>query len=582
MDSFSPLGSEDYVNYCPPPKLKRSIKADNVPSGSVCDLQDKSSPLGDNSNRPLTLPRLKSHVKTDQIPRGSDCDLEVQTSLHRDYVNRPLTLPRLKRHVKTDQIPSGSEILCDLPPKEIQSRDYVNNRPPVVPRLKRHIKPNLVPRGFDCEFVVEPPKEIQSKCPVCLQILKKPFQVSCCGYNFCQQCIDRILVNKKPCPICNSDSFTSFFNKGLQRSLNDFKVYCPHSENGCKWIGELGELLKHLNTEPDIDKQLAGCEHADVKCLYCQRILKRSLLTSHQSNECSKRPYICTYCGDYSSCFEDVTSNHWLVCPEFVISCLYKCSVRVARKDYNEHVRVCAQTEIDCEYKSFGCDYKVARKHVQNHSQNSMAQHLELVASGYSKLRGELETQNIVIKDLMDKVAAQQVSVCDLQKTQMDLKVSQESLLSVAVTLPIRLSVNNFTKIRENRGAWVSGPFYTHPQGYKMRLQVHPRPIPSGSSGFAMSVYFFLMKGEYDNTLMFPLDVSIAIRLLSVNKRVASSQRIVKFDERTPACSSYRVSSGDTVKEGWGYIVRFKDPSELKHYMFNDCLTFEIMNVQLH
>ena len=542
---------------------------------------DRSNTLGSEDYHP-PVPS-----KPIQMPSGSDCDLpqeEVQSSPLGDYVNyRPSTLPRLKSRSKTDQNLMYSGSACNLSSNNTQPSslgDY-ENRPPILPRLKRPIKSNQITSGFDCEFVVEPPKEIQSKCPICLQILKNPFQVSCCGYNYCQQCIDRILVSRKPCPICSSSDFTNFFNKGLQRSLNEFKVHCPNSNHECKWIGELGKLVKHLNTEPDFNNQLVGCEHADIKCLYCQGILKRNIIALHQSNECNKRPYICTYCGEYSSYYEDVVSNHWPECPEFVISCLYKCGVRVTRKDFNDHVICCAQTEIECGYKSFGCDSKIIRKDVQNHSQNSMVQHLELVASGYSKLKAELETQNIFIKELMDKLAAQHVCVRELQKMQTTLKVSQESLRDLIATLPIRLSVNNFTKLRANHGAWVSAPFYTHPRGFKIRLQVHPRPIPSGSSGFAMSVYLFLMKGEYDSTLQFPLALTIAIQLLSVNKRVSSSQRIVVFDNRTPACSGSRVTSGDTVEEGWGYVMRFKDLSELKHYMFNDCLTFDIMSVQL-
>ena len=38
--------------------------------------------------------------------------------------------------------------------------------------------------GYDCEFV-ERPQELQKECPICLIILREPFQVTCCGYSFC-------------------------------------------------------------------------------------------------------------------------------------------------------------------------------------------------------------------------------------------------------------------------------------------------------------------------------------------------------------------------------------------------------------
>ncbi len=35
--------------------------------------------------------------------------------------------------------------------------------------------------GFDCEFLDPPPDILQTECPVCLQIIREPHQVTCCG-----------------------------------------------------------------------------------------------------------------------------------------------------------------------------------------------------------------------------------------------------------------------------------------------------------------------------------------------------------------------------------------------------------------
>ncbi len=60
--------------------------------------------------------------------------------------------------------------------------------------------------GFDCEFMEPPPERyVQSECPVCLQIIREPHQVTCCGKKFCKACIEHIKVTKKPCPTCNEE-----------------------------------------------------------------------------------------------------------------------------------------------------------------------------------------------------------------------------------------------------------------------------------------------------------------------------------------------------------------------------------------
>ncbi len=114
--------------------------------------------------------------------------------------------------------------------------------------------------GFHCEFVKPPPSEyIQSECPVCLQIIREPHQVTCCGNKFCKACIEHIKVTKKSCPTCK-EKFSSFPDKGLKRSLYSLKVRCSYQKDGCEWTGELRQLDEHLNKDPLPYKQLDGCQ----------------------------------------------------------------------------------------------------------------------------------------------------------------------------------------------------------------------------------------------------------------------------------------------------------------------------------
>ena len=121
--------------------------------------------------------------------------------------------------------------------------------------------------GYECEFVEKPPKAFQSECPVCLLVLREPFQVTCCGYAFCRVCIERITQDKKPCPCCNSQDFDKFEDKRLKRSLYGFKICCINQKQGCEWVGELGELDNHLNSNPEEQKQLDGCQFTHNKAV---------------------------------------------------------------------------------------------------------------------------------------------------------------------------------------------------------------------------------------------------------------------------------------------------------------------------
>ena len=123
-----------------------------------------------------------------------------------------------------------------------------------------------VVNGFECEFVEKPPKAVQSECPICLLVLREPYQATCCGKSFCKECIERSKAGSKRCPTCKTENFFSYPNKGLQQSLNDFEVYCSHKSKGCEWRGELRELDKHLNSDPPADKSLEGCPFTVISC----------------------------------------------------------------------------------------------------------------------------------------------------------------------------------------------------------------------------------------------------------------------------------------------------------------------------
>ena len=100
--------------------------------------------------------------------------------------------------------------------------------------------------GYECEFVKRPESAFQLECPICMLVLRDPYQAKCCGTSFCHLCSTQIQDDQKPCPVCRKDNFELFQNKGMKHSLNQLQVFCTYRNIGCKWSGELGELEHHL------------------------------------------------------------------------------------------------------------------------------------------------------------------------------------------------------------------------------------------------------------------------------------------------------------------------------------------------
>ncbi len=357
--------------------------------------------------------------------------------------------------------------------------------------------------GFDCEFTELPPKAVQHECPICLQTLKEPYQATCCGYSFCNFCIDKVKATNKPCPTCNAENFDIFSNKGLKRSLYEFKVNCSHKKEGCDWVGELGDLTNHLNTESEV-----GCKFAWIKCRHCVRFLRRLNITLHQNSYCSQRPLTCEHCSEYNSTFEDVTNNHFPLCSKVVVSCPRQCGVTTERRNLEQHEGDCPLALVQCEFSMFGCQVKMPRQEIPAHVQTNVTQHMSMLVASHAKLT--LEHANL-------KLEIEQ------------MKQDQTMLLSTsAFCAPVRVTMNNFSQLKSNDAIWESPPFYSRPQGYKLGIKVYPN---GGGTfrGKGVVTVFCLKKGEYDEMLPFPVTMAVKIGAVT-NEGLVSHKGTLDID----------------------------------------------------
>ena len=258
-------------------------------------------------------------------------------------------------------------------------------------RESRRTNPRKTSRdceGYDCEFV-ERPKELETDCPVCLLVLREPFQVTCCGNGFCRSCIERVQGDKRSCPTCNETNFNTFPDKRLQRSLYAFRVYCVHQKSGCEWAGELGELDQHLNLSPELGKQLIGCEFAAVACTYCCEYFQRCRVHVHESESCLQRPFSCNYCNDYGSVYEDVINNHWPVCKCYPVPCPNKCGGNPERQNIEAHVNTqCPLTIVNCDFLYTGCEVQLARRDMPTHLAESLTTNISLLTAQTQTMAG--------------------------------------------------------------------------------------------------------------------------------------------------------------------------------------------------
>ena len=248
--------------------------------------------------------------------------------------------------------------------------------------------------GYECFFVKDPPPELQTDCCICLCHLREPHLMDCkCGSNFCRTCIEPVKAEGKPCPLCNSSFTTAIPNRQLERVLNEMHVYCSHKDSGCGWEGELVSLPQHLNIEPLSDNErLSGCPFTLLKCSHCKEDVLRQDIVDHETNRCLQRPFSCDYCHDYESTCEDVTSNHWPICPFRPTPCPNECGVYPERQNLEEHLeRACPITVVECPFSYAGCVKRIPRKDMPLHITENLASHMSWQAASHQQQLEKLQ-----------------------------------------------------------------------------------------------------------------------------------------------------------------------------------------------
>ncbi len=386
--------------------------------------------------------------------------------------------------------------------------------------------------GYDCQFVSEPPEDLL--CLICTFVAKDPQQVTCCGRVYCLGCIGKQREESPKCPNC-SRMISYFPDSRSKRHIQSLRVRCYSCGLGCVWEGELRNLTAH-------EKQ---CTFVRVECPNkCSEVVLRKDLGQHTNASCPRRRYKCPYCHQFGT-YRAITSVHVQECPEVVVACPNRCGVpNVARGRLAAHKETCPNEEVSCRYGEVGCNSWLPRKLMLQHENESQAQHLQLSMQTVSTL-----------KRTVNKM-----------KTFLQLKP------------PIAcFKVANFHELRSSETDWTSPPFYSHPGGYKLCLNVEPNGFETGK-GTHISVFIYVMKGKNDKSLPWPCKAHVTVELL--NQLHDEAHRRCTIDLENEEAS--RVGEGVSTGNGYGPHT-FVPLDELTcnamtntHFLKGDCLYFQV------
>ena len=181
------------------------------------------------------------------------------------------------------------------------------------------------------------------QCPVCFEIVLEPVQTSC-GHLFCKKCVKGVTR----CPVCRKQ-FTSVPDHFNNRRARSLRVKCPFTANGCKWVGDLGDVGDH---------EAARCEFQPKPCPYC----------------------------DFTTTQKDKFQRHVTTCDSHKFPCPNYCGAAPSRRDLHQHLEECPEQLIRCKFSILGCDAVLPRKAMERHVATSTEHSTEFLLQHVTKL----------------------------------------------------------------------------------------------------------------------------------------------------------------------------------------------------
>lgn len=312
---------------------------------------------------------------------------------------------------------------------------------------------------------------------------------------------------------------------------------------GCEWSGILEDYEYHTRE--------CGFVMVDCPNEGCKEKVPRNNLEEHRTESCQRRLIDCDSCKGKIPL--DALPTHPDVCPNVEIKCEnIGCSAKFYRRELLWHKAACKKAIIDCPYSELGCKVVVLRSDVQKHLREYYEKHAVMSTQTVRSLRSELrsarrELDSKCVPPLVFKMYAEYIGCKD--------------------------SIETF-------GKWDSPEFYTHPGGYSMYFHV----IPSGRSSVDhLSLYFYLVRGTYDDNLAWPFDGEVTISILNQIKDHGHYSKVISWsgtDESVrgkPTAGSYH---------GWGRTkfishARLEAVSDSCRYIKDDCIYFKVCSINV-
>ena len=151
-------------------------------------------------------------------------------------------------------------------------------------------------------------------------------------------------------------------------------------------------------------------------------------------------------------------------------------------------------------------------------------------------------------------------------------------------TPPCTRTLTRYSEYKKTNSKWYSLPFYSSAEGYKLNLCVYANGDGPGK-GTHLSLFVYLLKGEYDDQLQWPINAIITTQLLNWSRDKGHKKNTIthhkaEIDYRTRVIGRDRALGGMGISQFISHSVLESVSSDTR-YINEDSVCFRIANVEI-
>ncbi|CAF1206684.1 unnamed protein product [Adineta steineri] len=340
-------------------------------------------------------------------------------------------------------------------------------------------------------------------CPKCLLLLRDPVQLINCGHRLCQSCIDEQKGNMIICGECFQKTSREKvkLDRGFRNDMQTLLIVCIL----CNWTDILKKYQDHLDeihpnpicayceekflTVNDINRHLQyDCEKIPVYCpmkeFGCEQIILRFNLNEHYRSEQHQMTLMNVFhhlkTSDHPINASQLTlENHTNQLQDIVGSInILSDSIQILNED---------QTRLNTE---------------SIHCQNT----LDHLTQDVSTVKKSIQEQNAFLNGTIVNHGILQQDIQSMGQKVLDMNTNTNNGIFIWI---IRNVQTRMDEARSGKQTSIySSPFYSSSTGYKMCLSLYLNGDGNARQTH-ISLFFVLMRGEYDAILKFPFHYKV-------------------------------------------------------------------------